>query len=82
MTAAAQSAMLKRPRLASALGRALTAPGLSRALRGGWSIYWNDLLDGAAPGSARTAASLVARVGRAATARGTTRRWFNEALAR
>jgi flavin-dependent dehydrogenase len=38
VTAAAQSAMLKRPRLASAVGRVLTAPVLSHALRGGWSI--------------------------------------------
>lgn len=80
VTAASQSAMLKRPRLASVLGRVLTAPVLSHALRGGWSIYWNDLLEGAAPSSARTIASLVARAGPAATSRGRTRRWFNEAL--
>jgi hypothetical protein len=35
VTASSQSAMLKRPRLASALGRVLTAPVLSHALRGG-----------------------------------------------
>lgn len=80
VTAAAQSAMLKRPRLVSVLGRVLTASVLSHALRGGWSIYWNDLLEGAAPSSARNIASLVALAGPAATSRGRTRRWFTEAL--
>ncbi len=80
VTAASQWAMLKRPRFVSVLGRVLTAPVLSHALRGGWSIYWNDLLEGAAPSSARTIASLVARAGPAATSRGRTRRWFTQAL--
>ena len=80
VSAAAQSALLKRPRLASGLGRALTAPVLSHAVRGGWSIYWNDLLDGASGSSARVIASLVATAGRAATVGGRTRRWFTETL--
>ena len=60
--------LLPRPRATAALGRLLTAPGVGRVVAGGWSIFWNDLLEGAAPGPARSLASTAARVGRAATA--------------
>jgi len=80
-TASLHRAMLGRPRAVSAVGRVLTAPGVGRALAGAWSIYWNDLLDGAAPGSARRLAAVAAAAGRVATSAGPTRRWFDEALA-
>jgi hypothetical protein len=60
----------------AAVGRLLTAPGVGRAIAAGWSLYWNDLLDGAAPGSARTVAATAAGLGRLATATSATRRWF------
>jgi geranylgeranyl reductase family protein len=75
-TASVHAAMVKRPRVVSGAGRLLTAPGLRRVLAGGWSIYWNDLLDGAEPGPARALASLASGVGRATTAGGRARRWF------
>ncbi len=41
---------VRRPRLSAAAARALTAPGVGRVLSGPWALYWNDLVDGAAPG--------------------------------
>lgn len=79
-TAAAHRALLRRPRAVSAVGRAVTAPGLGRAISGGWSIYWNDLLAGAAPGTSRTLAAMAARAGRVVTRGGMTSRWLAEAL--
>jgi geranylgeranyl reductase family protein len=47
--AALQGALLARPRAASAALRVLTASGVRRVVAGTWSIYWNDLADGARP---------------------------------
>jgi flavin-dependent dehydrogenase len=44
-----QSALLRRPRAASAAMRLLTAPIVRHAVAGTWSIYWNALADGARP---------------------------------
>jgi hypothetical protein len=60
----------------AAVGRALTAPGVSRAVAGGWSIFWNDLLSGSKPRPARRVAAIGLGLGRAVTARSRTRRWF------
>jgi geranylgeranyl reductase family protein len=60
--APAHAALLPRPRTVAALTRVLTAPGLGRAIAGGWSIYWNDLLAGAGPGRARTLAAVFDRL--------------------
>lgn len=78
--APAHAVLLPRPRATAAVGRLLTAPGVGRVVAGGWSIFWNDLLEGAAPGRARWLASTAARVGRAATAPSRTRRWFADEL--
>jgi geranylgeranyl reductase family protein len=80
-TAPAHAALLRRPRMISALGRLLTSPQLGPRIAGGWSIYWNDLLDDANPGPPRTLAAAVAHAGRIATAPGRTRRWFATTLA-
>ena len=80
MTAAAHAALLPRPRAVSAVGRLLTAPGIGSLVAGGWSIFWNDLLDGAEPRPARTLAATANRLGRAVTAPGRTRRWLTAAL--
>jgi geranylgeranyl reductase family protein len=79
ITADVQRAMVTRPRLISAVGRVLTAPVVGRALASGWGLYWNELLDGSTPGLARTVALCAQAAGRAATARTSTRRWFDEA---
>ena len=78
VTAPVHAAILPRPRAVAALGRTLTAPGVSRAVAGGWSIFWNDLLDGARPRPARSQAALALQVGRALTSHGRTRRWFTD----
>jgi menaquinone-9 beta-reductase len=75
-TATAHQALLPRPRVVSAVGRALTAPALGSLLAPGWSIFWNDLLDGAQPTVPRAVAAAAAGIGRTATARGRTRQWL------
>ena len=67
-----------RPTLVAAVTRGLTSPGVGRSLAGGWSITWNDLLDGAPrePGHGRR--HRVAGLGRVLTARSADRRWIRE----
>jgi 2-polyprenyl-6-methoxyphenol hydroxylase-like FAD-dependent oxidoreductase len=81
VTAPVHGALLPRPRLVSVAGRVLTAPGVGRAVAGGWSIYWNDLLDGARPGRGRAVAALADGVGRILMRPGRTRRWFSRYVA-
>ncbi len=76
VTAPVHGALLTRPRAVAAIGRLVTAPGVGRAVAGGWSIFWNDLLDGAAPGPPRKVAAVAAGAGRALTFRSRTRAWF------
>jgi menaquinone-9 beta-reductase len=64
---ALQSALLHRPRTTSAVTRLLTAPAVRRTIAGTWSIYWNDLADGARPRpSAWTARAVQILAGRLA----------------
>ena len=81
VAAPAHGALLPRPRATAAAGRVLTAPGVGRVIAGGWSIFWNDLLEGAVQRPARTLASTVAHVGRAAMAPSRTRRWLAREVA-
>jgi hypothetical protein len=80
VTAPAHRALLPRRRAVSTAGRLLTLPGVGSALAGGWSIFWNDLLDGARPGIGRGVASAANRAGRAVTARSQARRWLEQTL--
>jgi geranylgeranyl reductase family protein len=77
VAAATQSAMLPRPRAIAAAGRALTLPGVGRAVSGAWSLFWNELVDGAAPGRARAGARVATAAGRALTSRSTIKRWLD-----
>ncbi|HWG72434.1 MAG TPA: geranylgeranyl reductase family protein [Acidimicrobiales bacterium] len=79
VTAAVHAGMVSRPRLVSAVSRALTAPGVGSALAGGWALFWNELLDGAPAGPDRAVAKFATSAGRAATGFGRTRRWFDAA---
>jgi len=74
------AALLPRPRVVSALGRALTAPALGSLLAPGWSIFWNDLVDGAQRTVPRKVAAVAAGIGRTATGRGRMREWFTATL--
>ena len=62
------------PRRVSLLGRALTMPGVSRAIAGPWAVYWNDLRDGAPPSLHAALAAAAHGVGRLATPRAATRK--------
>jgi hypothetical protein len=50
-------------------------------LAGGWSIFWNELLDGAPPGAARLAARSASVIGRAVTRYSAAGRWLDDAWA-
>jgi flavin-dependent dehydrogenase len=76
ITAPVHAALLPKPRATAAVGRLLTAPGIGRALSGGWAVFWNDLLAGATPGPPRTVASAATGLGRVLTARSRARAWF------
>ncbi len=76
ITAAGHAALVGRPAAVSAVGRLLTAPFIGRALAGGWGIFWNELLDGAAPGGPRNVAAASMVLGRALTAGTGVSRWF------
>ncbi|HSO96812.1 MAG TPA: NAD(P)/FAD-dependent oxidoreductase [Acidimicrobiia bacterium] len=81
VTAPLHAALLPRPVVVSMVARAVTAPVIGRLLAGGWSIFWNDLLDGAAPGSPRVVARAATAAARTLTAAGRTRRWFRATFA-
>jgi flavin-dependent dehydrogenase len=75
-TASLQRSLLGKPKVVAAVARALTSPGVGRSIAGGWSIMWNDLLDGAPPSRATRVAAAAAGVGRMLTARSVDRRWI------
>jgi flavin-dependent dehydrogenase len=77
ITAAGHAALVGRPRAVAAVGRLLTAPLVGRALAGGWGIFWNELLDGAAPGAARGVAAASTRLGRTVTGHTEVSGWFD-----
>jgi len=79
-TAPVHAAMLSRPWAVSAVARTLTGPAVGRALAGGWGVFWNDLLDGAAPGGPRAVAAAAQRGFAVATGGGAIRRWFRATL--
>jgi flavin-dependent dehydrogenase len=79
-TASLQRTLLHNPRVVAGLTRTMTAPGVGAALAGGWSIMWNNLLDGASPGLASGAARIARGLGYSLTARSSDRRWISQQL--
>ena len=79
-TATAHATLLRHPRAVSAVGRLLTSPMVGSTIAGAWSLYWNDLLDGAVSGRQRAVAATAARLGRVATSRSRIRRWVTRSL--
>ncbi|HZJ25989.1 MAG TPA: geranylgeranyl reductase family protein [Acidimicrobiia bacterium] len=75
-TASLHRTLLNRPRLVGAVTRGLTAPGVGRSIAGAWSITWNDLLDGATPGTSAAVATAATSIGYLLTARTADRRWI------
>jgi flavin-dependent dehydrogenase len=80
ITAAWQRAVVGRPVVVAALARLLTAAAKGDALAGGWALFWNELLDGAPPGSHRSVAAVATRLGAALTARSRVARWMDAEL--
>ena len=80
VAAAGHAALVPHPIAVAAVGRALTFPPVGRVFAGGWGIFWNELLDGAVPGRARTIAATSARIGGALTGATATSRWLSTRL--
>jgi len=74
--------LLRRPKLVAAVTRGLTASGVGRLVAGGWSITWNDLLDGAQPSIATGVATAATGLGRMLTARSADRHWIGTHVTR
>jgi geranylgeranyl reductase family protein len=64
-----QAGIVRHPAAVSVTARVLTAPLVRTAVAGGWSLYWNDLVDGAHSSRHRRLASGVTRLVSAATRR-------------
>jgi geranylgeranyl reductase family protein len=77
ITAALQGWLIGRPRALALVPRLVVAAGRSDALAGGWSLLWNELLNGAPPGRHRSVAASANHVGRMITAHTAAARWFD-----
>jgi menaquinone-9 beta-reductase len=82
ISATMQRSLLPRPALVAALTRGMTSPAVGRVLAGGWSIAWNNLLDGASPSAAASVAASATAVGHVLTARSADRRWMTTHVSR
>jgi flavin-dependent dehydrogenase len=76
VAAALQAATVGHPQLVAVLARILVVAGRIDAVAGGWSIFWNELLDGAPPNRHRAVASAMSRVGRILSAHTAAAAWF------
>jgi flavin-dependent dehydrogenase len=80
VAAALQAAAVGRPQFVSALARILVVLGRIDAVAGGWSIFWNELLDGAPANRHRAVARAMTRVGRILSSRSPEAAWFEATL--
>ena len=80
ITAALQRWLVDRPKAIASIARLLMTVGHSDALSGGWSIFWNELLEGAPDNRHRSVAAAATRLGARVTARSATARWFDDAF--
>lgn len=74
VTSPVHSALVTRPRLIAGLSATVTAPAVGKLIASTWAIYWNNLMDGAEPSPAATAARAVHHAGRVGTIRSRLRR--------
>jgi len=82
ITVAAQAWLVGRPWAVAGVARLLMTVGRFDAMSGGWSVFWNELLDGAPSNRHRRVAAAVTRSGRFMTDRSATARWFDAMLAK
>jgi flavin-dependent dehydrogenase len=80
VAAALQKASAGRPHAIAATARLLVTIGRFDRLAGGWSVFWNELLEGAPPNRHRAVARAITWAGRASTAHTKTARWFQSTL--
>jgi flavin-dependent dehydrogenase len=80
LAAALQKATVARPRAMAVMARLLVSAGRLELIAGGWSVFWNELLDGAPKNDHAAVARAMTYVGRVATSRGSTAQWFGESL--
>jgi geranylgeranyl reductase family protein len=80
VAASLHAATVGRPRLVAALARLLVVAGRIDAVAGGWSVFWNELLDGAPPNRHRAVARAMTRVGRIMSAPTPAAAWFAASL--
>ena len=78
IAAGAHATLVGRPATAAVVGKLLTHPWIGRPLAGGWSVFWNELLEGTPPGMSRTVAVAASVIGRAVTRRSASARWFDQ----
>lgn len=79
VAAAIQKASAGRPHAVAATARLLVTIGSVDRIAGGWSVFWNELLEGAPRNAHRAIARAVMWAGRAATAHSSAARWFETA---
>jgi geranylgeranyl reductase family protein len=80
VNATIEAALLDRPRLVSGIARSLTHPVVAPSVADAWSLYWNDLMDGAHPGRGLRLARMGSGVTRAFTIGSRRRRQAGAAL--
>jgi menaquinone-9 beta-reductase len=81
ITAAIQGWLVDRPRGVAATARLLTILGRSNLLSGGWSVFWNELLDGAPANGHRAVAASLIWLGSRLTGRSSTAHWIGDHFA-
>ena len=81
VAAALQKATVGRPLTIAGLARLLVTLGRIDGFAAGWSVFWNELLNGAPPNGHRAVARAMTWAGRVATAHTATATWFDNALA-
>jgi flavin-dependent dehydrogenase len=76
VAAAIQKASVGRPHAVAVTARVLSVIGRMDLIAGGWSVFWNELLEGAPRNGHRAIARAITWAGRASTAHTSTTRWF------
>jgi menaquinone-9 beta-reductase len=80
VAATVHAGLVARPAATAVVTRLLTGPTIGRAVAGGWSIYWNELLEGAPPGSARRVAAVASAIGGGLARHSAPGRWLDGSL--
>ncbi|MGD0748925.1 MAG: geranylgeranyl reductase family protein [Acidimicrobiales bacterium] len=78
---ALQSWLVGRPWAIAAVARLLMTAGRLEPISGGWSVFWNELLNGAPANRHQTVAAALTETGRLVTDRSSTARWFDSVFA-